>query len=164
MFPIGEFLENNRRFAERSFFGMLPLKPSSQLAIVACMDSRMPVFSILGLRPGQAHIMRNAGGVVTDDVIRSLTLSQRLMNTNSIILIHHTDCGLTKISEDKMRADLEHETGMRPWFALESFQDPATDVRQSIRRLKRSPFLLHTDQIYGFVYEVETGLLKTVEG
>jgi carbonic anhydrase len=158
-----EFLESNRQYAEKTFGGLMPLRPSRQVAVVACMDSRMPIFPILGLKTGEAHIIRNAGGVVTDDVIRSLLLSQRLMGTREIVLIHHTDCGLTKISEDQMRHELEAATGMRPWFALESFSDPYTDVRQSIRRLRRSPFLPHRDRIRGFVYEVETGYLREVE-
>ena len=132
------------------------------MAIVACMDSRMPIFAILGLKSGEAHIIRNAGGVVTDDVIRSLLLSQRLMGTREIVLVHHTDCGLSKISEDALRAELERDTGLRPRFAFESFQDPYADVRQSIRRLQRSPFLPHRDAIRGFVYEVETGYLRPV--
>lgn len=158
-----DFLEANRRYARAGFAGPLPLAPSRHIAIVACMDSRMPIFAILGLRSGEAHILRNAGGVVTDDVIRSLILSQRLMGTREIVLIHHTDCGLTKISEDALRAELERDTGIRPRFAFESFQDPYADVRQSIRRIRTSPFLLNRDRVRGFVYDVATGLLNPVE-
>jgi carbonic anhydrase len=157
-----DLLSHNRRYAKSVFTGPLPLRPARKMAIVACMDSRMPIFAILGLKPGEAHIIRNAGGVVTDDVIRSLLLSQRLMGTEEIFLVHHTDCGLTKINEDAMRAELERDTGMRPWFALESFEDPYLDVRQSMLRLRRSPFLTHRDRIRGFVYEIETGLLHEV--
>ena len=123
----------------------------------------MDLFSLLGLRAGDAHIIRNAGGVVTDDVIRSLVLSQRLMGTTEIVLVHHTDCGLTKISEDELRHELEVETGIRPAFAFEAFRDPATDVRQSIGRLRASPFLPALDAIRGFVYDVETGRLHEVD-
>lgn len=155
-------LESNRQYAHAGFAGPLPLAPSRRMAVVACMDSRMPIFAILGLKSGEAHIIRNAGGVVTDDVIRSLILSQRLMGTREIVLVHHTDCGLTKISEDQLRAELERDTGLRPRFAFESFHDPYVDVRQSIRRLKQSPFLKHHDHIRGFVYDVATGFLHEV--
>jgi len=163
MSEADEIREHADRYSRDGFAGMLPLRPSRSLAIVTCMDSRMPIFAILGLRPGEAHIIRNAGGVVTDDVVRSLLLSQRLMGTREIVLVHHTDCGLTKISEDRMRSELERDTGMRPWFAFESFQDPYADVKQSILRLRRSPFLVHRDRISGFVYEVESGLLHPVD-
>lgn len=154
-----EILESNRRYAAEDFPGMRPLRPAKAMAIVACMDSRMDLFDMLGLENGDAHVIRNGGGIVTDDVIRSLVLSQRAMGTKSIVLVHHTDCGLSKISEDEMRQQLEAETGMRPTWAFDSFRDPFADVQQSIRRLKANPFLLHTDQIRGFVYEVETGRL-----
>ncbi len=157
-----QLLDANRKYARELFVGPLPLAPARRMAIVACMDSRMPIFAILGLRSGEAHILRNAGGVVTDDVIRSLILSQRLMGTREIVLVHHTDCGLSKISEDALRAELERDTGLRPRFAFESFQDPYADVRQSIRRLQTSPFLAHRDKIRGFVYDIATGLLDEV--
>jgi len=157
-----KILESNQRYMRSGFVGPLPLAPGRHMAVVACMDSRMPIFAILGLKPGDAHIIRNAGGVVTDDVIRSLILSQRLMGTREIILVHHTDCGLTKISEDQLRKELERDTGMLPRFAFESFQDPYVDIRQSIRRLRQSPFLPYHDQIRGFVYDVETGYLNEV--
>ncbi|MCY2959084.1 MAG: carbonic anhydrase [Planctomycetota bacterium] len=158
-----DLLDANLKYAHDGFAGPLPLAPARHLAIVACMDSRMPIFAILGLRSGEAHILRNAGGVVTDDVIRSLIISQRLMGTREIVLVHHTDCGLTKISEDTLRAELERDTGIRPRFAFESFQDPYADVRQSIRRLQTSPFLKYRDRIRGFVYDVSSGLLREVE-
>ncbi|MBL8856946.1 MAG: carbonic anhydrase [Planctomycetes bacterium] len=155
-------LDSNQRYAKEGFVGPLPLAPARHMAVVACMDSRMPIFAILGLRSGEAHIIRNAGGVVTDDVIRSLILSQRLMGTREIVLVHHTDCGLTKISEDTLRAELERDTGTSPRFAFESFQDPYANVRQSIRRLQQSPFLVDHDHIRGFVFDVDTGLLHEV--
>jgi carbonic anhydrase len=155
-------LAANRVFVAEDFEGMLPLRPSSALAVVACMDSRMPLFGILGLKKGEAHILRNAGGVITDDVIRSLVLSQRFMGTREIVLVHHTDCGLMRVSEDQLRSEIERETGMRPSFSFESFQDPYANVRQSIRRLQSSPYLQHRDRISGFVYAVETGELHPV--
>jgi carbonic anhydrase len=159
---IDDLIKHNKSFASRDFTGMLPLKPARELAIVTCMDSRMAVFKILGLEPGEAHIIRNAGGVVTNDVIRSLLLSQRMMGTREVMIIQHTDCGLMRVSEDKIREELEHETGMSPPFPMEAFRDPQTNVRQSIRRLHLSPFVRHNEQIRGFVYSVETGLLSEV--
>jgi carbonic anhydrase len=158
-----EILAHNEAFVRERFIGMRPLSPARQMAVVACMDSRMPIFPLLGLQPGDAHVIRNAGGVVTDDVIRSLTLSQRAMGTRAIVLVHHTDCGLTKISEDEMRAELEAATGHAPRFPFEAFKDPYANVRQSIRRLRNSPFLLHKDEILGFVYDVQTGRLHEVK-
>jgi len=123
----------------------------------------MDTFEILGLRHGEAHIIRNAGGVITDDVIRSLCLSQRFLGTREIILLHHTDCGLMRVTEDSFKAELEAEIGIKPWWALESFSDPHADVLQSIRRLHATPFITHKQHIRGFVYNVETGLLEEVE-
>lgn len=157
-----ELLANNERFAETFDDHGLALAPRRRLAVVACMDSRMDIFQMLGLDEGDAHIIRNAGGVVTDDVIRSLVLSQRLLGTREILLIHHTDCGLQKVTADAFKAELEHEVGIRPWWALESFSDPAADVRQCIARLHLSPFVLHKDHIRGFVYDVDTGRLAEV--
>ncbi|MCC7013348.1 MAG: carbonic anhydrase [Planctomycetes bacterium] len=142
---------------------MRPLRPAREMAVVACMDSRMAVFALLGLQPGDAHIIRNAGGVVTDDVIRSLVLSQRAMGTRGIVIVQHTDCGLMKISEDQMRAELEAETGLAPRFVFEAFRDPFANVRQSMRRLRMSPFLVHHDDILGFVYDVATGRMHEVK-
>ena len=155
-------VSHNQRYAATFSGGSLEVAPLRQLAVVACMDSRMDLFELLGLRHGEAHIIRNAGGVVTDDVIRSLCLSQRLLGTREIILVHHTDCGLQKVTEDAFKAELEAELGIKPWWALESFTDPYADVRQSISRLRNTPFVQHKDDITGFVYEVTTGLLHTV--
>ena len=141
-----------------------PVAPSRRLAIVACMDSRMDIFRMLGLGKGEAHIIRNAGGVITDDVIRSLCLSQRLLGTREVILLHHTDCGLQKVTEDAFKADLEAELGVKPWWALESFTDPYADVRQSVQRLLLTPFLPYKEHIRGFVYDVATGVLHEADG
>lgn len=127
------------------------------------MDARLRAYSILGISEGEAHIMRNAGGVVTDDVMRSLIISQRLLGTRHIILVHHTGCGMTTFTDDEMRAELERETGMRPSFSLESFSDPDADVRQSIKRIQNDPFILHKDSIIGFVFDIENGQLRVVE-
>ena len=160
---VDELVERNAAYADSFAFKGLPLRPARRAAVVACMDSRMPIFPILGLERGDAHIIRNAGGVVTDDVIRSLCLSQRAMGTREIVLVHHTDCGLTKVTEDGFNAELEAELGIRPHWALESFDDPYADTRQSIQRLRYSPYILHKDNISGFVYDVATGRLNKVE-
>jgi carbonic anhydrase len=157
-----ELLRNNAQYVETFADHNLSLRPRRQLAIVACMDSRMDIFQMLGLAHGDAHIIRNAGGVVTDDVVRSLVLSQRLLATREIILLHHTDCGLQKVSGDTLTDELEAETGIRPAWALESFKDPYQDVRQSIRRLQVNPFIAHKQHIRGFVYRVEDGVLDEV--
>jgi carbonic anhydrase len=156
-----EYLRNNEEYA-RTYAGPLPAQPSRHAAIVACMDSRMKIFGLLGLGDGESHVIRNAGGVVTDDVIRSLAVSQRLLGTTEIILIHHTDCGLQKITDDQFKREVEAETGIRPPWAVEAFTDAATDVRQSIGRLKASPFVPHKDAIRGFVFDVATGRLNEV--
>jgi carbonic anhydrase len=158
-----DLLARNRAYAEFSFRGPRPLRPRRALAVVACMDSRMDMFEVLGLDNGDAHVLRNAGGVVTDDVIRSLAVSQRVLGTTGIVLVHHTDCGLQKLTEDEFRDELEAATGIRPAFAIESFRDPSDSVRQSIARLLHSPFVAAKDEIVGFVYDVETGLLHLVE-
>ena len=142
--------------------GALPARPAGKAAIVACMDARLDVARALGLREGDAHVIRNAGGVVTDDVIRSLVISQRLLGTEEIILVHHTDCGMTTFRDDDLKASIEAETGLRPPFALEAFPDLEEDVRQSIRRIEASPFIPVRDKIRGFVYDVKTGLLNEV--
>ena len=154
-----ELLAHNGSYVENFADGDLALRPSRRLAIVACMDSRMDIFEMLGLGHGDAHIIRNAGGVVTDDVIRSLVLSQRLLGTREIILVHHTDCGLHAIDEESFKAELEAEVGIKPWWALESFKDPYVDTRQSINRLQHSPFVRYKDHIRGFVYDVSDGRL-----
>ncbi len=157
-----QLVARNREFAATFADHDLQVRPLRRLAVVACMDSRMDTFALLGLGHGEAHIIRNAGGVVTDDVIRSLCLSQRALGTREIILVHHTDCGLHRVSEDTFKAELEAELGIKPWWALESFADPYADVRQSIKRLHHTPFVQHKDDIRGFVYDVRTGLLQEV--
>ena len=158
-----DLLRHNRDYAGSFDQGGLPLPPAKKLAVVACMDARLAVYRILGLEVGDAHIIRNAGGVVTDDVIRSLVLSQRLLGTREIILIHHTDCGMLTFRDDELRAQIQSDTGIRPPFAFDAFPDLDEDVRQSIRRIRASPFIPHTDRVRGFVYEVETGKLREVE-
>ena len=156
-----ELLANNQRYAD-SFGGQLPLPPARNVAVVACMDARLNVYAILGLAEGEAHVIRNAGGVVTDDEIRSLTISQRLLGTREIILIHHTDCGMLTFTDDEFKAGILKETGIKPEWAAEAFDDLDTDVRQSIARIKASPFIPHTDQVRGFVFDVATGKLDEV--
>ncbi len=155
-------LEHNAAYAAQFADGHLDVAPRRRLAIVACMDSRMDIFEMLGLTHGEAHIIRNAGGVITDDVIRSLCLSQRLLGTREIILLHHTDCGLQRVTEDEFKADLEAELGIKPGWSLESFTDPYTDTIQSIRRLRMTPFIPHKEHVRGFVYDVDTGTLDEV--
>ena len=155
-------IANNEQYVRDFADHGLSLRPQRQLCVVACMDSRMDIFQMLGLAHGDAHVIRNAGGVVTDDVVRSLVLSQRLLGTREIILIHHTNCGLQTVTEDAFKAELEAEVGIRPWWALECFTDPYADVRQSINRLQHSPFVRHKDHIRGFVYDVEDGRLHEV--
>ena len=156
-----ELLANNQRYAD-SFGGQLPLPPARNVAVVACMDARLNVYAILGLAEGEAHVIRNAGGVVTDDEIRSLTISQRLLGTREIILIHHTDCGMLTFTDDEFKAGILKETGIKPEWAVEAFDDLDTDVRQSIARIKASPFIPHTDAVRGFVFDVATGRLNEV--
>jgi len=158
---IDELLSRNKQYAA-SFPGPAPLPPALRLAVVACMDSRLDVHGALGLAIGDAHVIRNAGGVVTDDVVRSLVISQRLLGTREIVLIHHTDCGMLKLTEDELKSAIEQDTGIRPPWATEAFTDLDSDVRQSIARLKASPFVPHKDAIRGFVFDVETGLLREV--
>jgi carbonic anhydrase len=160
---IDELLANNQKFADPLAERHLDVRPARQLAIVTCMDSRLDVFAALGLGDGEAHVLRNAGGVITDDVIRSLAISQRLLGTTEVMLIHHTDCGMEKISDDSFRAELQEATGVTPAFAIESFSDVDADVRQSILRVRRSSFLLHRETVRGFVYDVDTHRLREVE-
>ena len=155
------FLQNNQRYAE-TFAGQLPMPPSAGVAVIACMDARLNVYGILGLNEGEAHVIRNAGGVVTDDEIRSLAISQRLLGTSEIILIHHTDCGMLTFTDDAFKAGIEKETGIKPAWSAEAFSDLDADVRQSIRRIKASPFVPHTDSVRGFVFDVATGKLREV--
>jgi len=156
-----ELLANNTRYAE-VFTGPLPLPPSRHVAVVACMDARLNVYAILGLQDGEAHVIRNAGGVVTDDEIRSLTISQRLLGTQEIILIHHTDCGMLTFTDDDFKASIQKDTGIKPAWAAEAFTDLDDDVRQSIARIKASPFIPHKDLVRGFVFDVATGKLREV--
>ena len=156
-----ELLANNARYAE-SFTGALPMPPSKHLAVVACMDARLNVYEILGLADGEAHVIRNAGGVITDDEIRSLAISQRLLGTTEIILIHHTDCGMLTFTDDAFKQSIQEDTGIKPAWAVEAFASLDGDVRQSIARIKASPFVPHTDAIRGFVFDVATGKLNEV--
>src|SRR4030088_3253346 len=156
-----ELLRNADRYAEGFGQGGLPMPPAKQVAVVACMDARLNVYGLLGLTEGDAHVIRNAGGVVSDDVIRSLTISQRLLGTTEIILIHHTDCGMLTFTDDEVKAQIYADTGIRPPFALEAFHDVDDDVHQSIQRITTSPFIQHKN-VRGFVYEVEKGTLREV--
>ena len=163
-FPnIGELIGHNRTYAADFSGAELQVQPTRNLAVVTCMDSRIDTFAVLGLGNGEAHIIRNAGGVVTDDVIRSLCLSQRFLGTREIVLVHHTDCGLQKVDEAEFREQLAAELGIKPWWSLETFSDPFADVRQSIHRLQMTPFILHKDHISGFVYDVTNGRLEEVD-
>jgi carbonic anhydrase len=157
-----ELLANNERYAEGFDKGGLPLAPAKQLAVVACMDARLHVSKLLGLEEGDAHIIRNAGGVITDDEIRSLAISQRLLGTREIVLIHHTDCGMLTFKDDDFRHQIEEETGVRPEWAAEAFDELDRDVRQNIARIKASPFISHKDSVRGFVYDVTNGHLREV--
>src|ERR1044071_236483 len=156
-----DLLASNQRYAD-SFSGPLPMPPALGLAVVACMDARLNVYALLGLEDGQAHVIRNAGGVVTDDGIRSLAISQRLLGTREIILIHHTDCGMLTFTDDDFKAAIQAETGIKPAWSAESFDDLDTDVRQSIARIKASPFVPHKASVRGFVFDVATGKLNEV--
>ena len=157
-----ELLTFNEHYVTQFSDHDLALRPARHLAIVTCMDSRMDIFQMLGLKHGDAHIIRNAGGVVTDDVIRSLVLSQRFLGTREVILVHHTNCGLQAINEADFKASLEAEVGIKPWWALECFSDPYDDTRQSINRLRQSPFVKYKEHIRGFVYDVADGRLHEV--
>jgi carbonic anhydrase len=160
MSAIDEYLANNARYAE-TFSGPLPMPPSKQIAVVACMDARLNVYALLGLGDGEAHVIRNAGGVITDE-IRSLAISQRLLGTREIMLIHHTDCGMLTFTDDNFKRAIQEETGIKPHWGAESFTDLEEDVRQSIARIKASPFVPSTGAIRGFVFDVATGKLNEV--
>lgn len=163
--PVGsidDLLQNNRAFAAGHDPTHYDIRPSLHLAIVACMDSRLDVFAALGLHQGEAHVLRNAGGVITDDMIRSLAVSQMRLGTREIVLIHHTDCGMQGLTDDGFRAELQELSGMAPAFAIESFSDLDENVRQSMRRVITSPFLPHRDVVRGFVYDVDQGSLREV--
>lgn len=156
-----EFLANNAEYA-RDFAGPLPLPPAKHVAVVACMDARLDVYRVLGLREGEAHVIRNAGGVVTDDVLRSLAISQRLLGTREIVLVHHSDCGMLTFTDDEFKRSIEEETGLKPPWAAESFGDVAEDVRQSLRRIEASPFVTKHASARGFVFDVASGKLEEV--
>ena len=158
-----ELVRNNQGYASAFTKGDLPLPPARQVAILACMDARLDVHKILGLKEGDAHVIRNAGGAVTDDTIRSLAISQRLLGTKEIILIHHTDCGMLTFTDDDIKKKIEKETGIRPAFAFEAFTNLDEDVKQSIARIKASPFIPNKTSVRGFVYDVRTGKLAEVE-
>jgi carbonic anhydrase len=162
MTATDDLLANNEAYVEAFDKGDLPLPPGKKVAVVACMDARLNVYGALGLSEGDAHVIRNAGGVVTDDEIRSLAISQRLLGTEEIILIHHTDCGMLTFSDDEFKASIQEETGIKPEWAAEAFSDLEADVRQSIRRIKASPFIPRKESVRGFIYEVETGRLREV--
>lgn len=162
MSVVPELLQSNAKFAAAFHQGDLPIPPRRQLAVVTCMDARMDVHSLLGLRLGDAHVIRNAGGVVTEDVIRSLVISQRLLKTKEIVLIHHTNCGLQMLQEDSFKSEIERDSGQRPTFRFEAFQDLAANVRESMQRVRATPFVPHRDSVHGFIYDVQTGKLAEV--
>jgi carbonic anhydrase len=159
---MDELLRNNERYANSFDKGDLPTPPAKQIAIVTCMDARLSPYVMLGLSEGDAHVIRNAGGVITDDEIRSLMISQRLLGTREVMLIHHTDCGMLTFSDEELREQIQQEVGIKPHFPLETFADLEEDVRQSIKRIEASPFIPHKDSVRGFIYEVETGRLREV--
>lgn len=158
-----ELIANASSYAAAFAGGDLPLPPARKMAVVACMDARLNPYGLLGLTEGDAHVIRNAGGAVTPDVLRSLAISQRLLATREIVLIHHTDCGMLTFGDDEFRSAIERETGIRPSWAAEAFGDPAADVRQSLARIGIDPFIPHKDRVRGFVYDVRTGRLDEVE-
>ena len=160
---IDELVDNAKAYASTFDRGELPLPPAKRIAVVACMDARLNPYGLLGLEEGDAHVIRNAGGVITDDEIRSLAISQRLLGTEEIMLIHHTDCGMLTFNDDAFRSQVQEETGIKPEWAAEAFDDLEEDVRQSIARIKASPFIPRKDQIRGFVYDVHSGRLREVD-
>lgn len=162
MTVIDQLLENNSRYADGFDKGDLPLPPARNLAVVACMDARLDVHKILGISEGDAHVIRNAGGVVSDDAIRSLVISQRLLGTTAIVLIHHTDCGMLTFRDDDVKDAIEADTGLRPSFSMEAFGNLEQDVRQSISRIRACPFIPNKEQVRGFVYDCASGRLNEV--
>ncbi len=162
MSAVDEIVSANQQYAASFDQADLPMPPSRNLVVVACMDARLDVYRLAGLNLGEAHVIRNAGGVVTDDVIRSLLISQTALGTNEVALIHHTDCGMLTFKDDDVKAQVRDQTGIRPPFALEAFPDPDDDVRQSINRINASPFVPNKNGVRGFVYEVESGRLREV--
>ena len=162
MSTTDDLLHNAEAYAASFDKGDLPLPPARKLAVLACMDARLDPYAVLGLQEGDAHVIRNAGGVVTDDAIRSLAISQRLLGTEEIILIHHTDCGMLTFTDDAFKRSIQDETGIKPEWAAEAFDDLEEDVRQSLARIRASPFIPRKESVRGFVYEVETGRLREV--
>ena len=162
MSTTDELLDHAKTYAASFDKGDLPMPPGRKIAIVACMDARLNPYGLLGLQEGDAHVIRNAGGVITDDEIRSLAISQRLLGTEEIVLIHHTDCGMLTFTDDEFRRSIQDETGIKPQWAAEAFPDVDEDVRQSLARINASPFIPKKDSVRGFVYEVETGNLREV--
>ena len=162
MTATDDVLKNNAQYAEGFDKADLPLPPALNMAVVACMDARLDTHKLLGIQEGDAHVIRNAGGVVTDDVIRSLVISQRLLGTREVVLIHHTDCGMLTFRDDDVKDAIQADTGLRPSFAMEAFGNLEGDVRQSIARIKASPFVPAKDQIRGFIYDCATGRLSEV--
>ena len=162
MSATDDLLQNNEAYAASFDKGDLPLPPGRKVAVVACMDARLNPYGLLGLEEGDAHVIRNAGGVVTDDEIRSLAISQRLLGTEEIILIHHTDCGMLTFTDDEFKRSVQDDVGIKPTWAAETFADLDEDVRQSIARIKASPFIPRKDSVRGFVYEVESGRLREI--
>ena len=163
MSTTDSLVRNNETYVRSFTKGALPLPPAKHLAVLACMDARLDVHKILGLEEGDAHVIRNAGGVATDDAIRSLVISQRLLGTKEIVLIHHTDCGMLTFTDDEVKKKIESEVGIRPAFALEAFSNLEDDVRQSIGRIESSPFIPNKSSVRGFIYDVKTGRLSEVE-
>ena len=157
-----ELLANARHYAETFDKADLPLPPAKHVAVVACMDARLNPYGLLGLQEGDAHVIRNAGGIVTQDELRSLAISQRLLGTEEIVLVHHTDCGMVTFTDDGFRQDIEKDTGIRPTWAAEAFPDAAEDVKQGINRIKANPFIPKTDNVRGFVFDVATGAIDEV--
>ncbi len=162
MSVTAELLQRNESYASSFDKGDLPMPPARKVAILACMDARLHVYDVLGLCEGEAHVIRNAGGVATDDAIRSLVISQRLLGTEEIVLIHHTDCGMLTFTDDEVKSQIEADVGIRPHFALEAFSDLDQAVRQSMARIQASPFIANKDSVRGFVYDVGTGRLREV--
>ncbi len=162
MSATDELLRNAEAYAEGFDKADLPMPPARKVAVVACMDARLNPYGLLGLQEGDAHVIRNAGGVITDDEIRSLAISQRLLGTEEIVLIHHTDCGMLTFTDDEFRRSIQDETGIKPEWAAEAFPDLDEDVRQSVARVNASPFIPNKESVRGFVYEVETGRLREV--
>lgn len=157
-----QYLANNRLYEANGGKGPLPMPPSQHVAVIACMDARLDVYRILGAREGETHVIRNAGGVVSDDALRSLVISQRLLGTREIVLIHHTDCGMLTFTDEDLRAKIASEVGQRPGFAFLAFDDLERDVREGMERIRTSPFLPHRDAVRGFVFDVATGKLREI--